>query len=72
VRADQQIQVNGLLLQREELFVRVHEIEQATAAILGEPYPWAPALPSDAKLKRKSHRAPRRYTRRIPPPPRRP
>jgi len=54
VRADQQIQVNGLLLQREELFVRVHEIEQATAAILGEPYPFTrPALPSDAKPKRK-------------------
>lgn len=55
MRADQQIQVNGLLLHREELFVRIHEIEQAAAAILGEPYPFArPALPSDAKPKRKS------------------
>ena len=55
MRADQQIQINGLLLQREELFVRVHDLEQAAAAILGEPYPFTrPALPSDAKLKRKS------------------
>ena len=54
MRADQQIQVNDLLLHREELFVRVHEIEQSAAAILGEPYPFArPALPSDAKPKRK-------------------
>ncbi len=54
MRADQQIQINGLLLQREELFVRVHDLEQAAAAILGEPYPFArPALPSDTKLKRK-------------------
>ena len=35
--------------------MRIHEIEQDAAAILGEPYPFArPALPSDAKLKRKS------------------
>ena len=54
MRADQQIQINGLLLQREELFVRVHDLEQAAAAILGEPYPFTrPPLPSDAKLKRK-------------------
>jgi hypothetical protein len=54
VRADQKIQINGFLLQREELFVRVHEIEQAAAALLGEPYPWVrPPLPSDAKPKRK-------------------
>ena len=54
VRADHQIQINGLLLQREELFVRVHDLEQAAAAILGEPYPFTrPQLPSDAKLKRK-------------------
>lgn len=54
MRADQQIQINDLLLQREELFVRVHDLEQAAAAILGEPYPFTrPQLPSDAKLKRK-------------------
>ena len=54
MRADQQIQINGLLLQREELFVRVHDLETAAAAILGEPYPFTrPTLPSDTKLKRK-------------------
>ena len=54
MRPDQQIQINTLLLTREELFVRVHDLEQAAAAILGEPYPFTrPALPSDAKLKRK-------------------
>jgi hypothetical protein len=54
VRAGQQIQINGFLLQREELFVRVHDLEQAAAAILGEPYPFTrPALPSDTKTKRK-------------------
>jgi hypothetical protein len=59
MRADQQIQINGLLLSREELFVRVHDLEQAAAAILGEPYPFTrPALPSDAKPKRKSPSAP--------------
>ncbi len=54
MRADQQIPINTLLLAREELFVRVYELEQAAAAILGEPYPFTrPALPSDTKLKRK-------------------
>ena len=34
--------------------MRVHDLEQAAAAILGEPYPFTrPPLPSDAKLKRK-------------------
>jgi hypothetical protein len=52
--ADSQIRINALLLQREALFVRVHEIEQATAAIFGEPYPFTrPALPSDHRGKRK-------------------
>ena len=51
MRPDQQIQINTLLLTREELFVRVHDLEQAAAAILGEPYPFPrPALPSDPKL----------------------
>ena len=54
MRADQQIPINTLLLTREELFVRVYELEQAAAAILGEPYPFKrPALPSDVRLKRK-------------------
>ncbi len=34
--------------------MRVHEIEQAAAALLGEPYPFTrPALPSDVRPKRK-------------------
>lgn len=54
MRPDHQIQINTLLLTREELFVRVYDLEQAAAAILGEPYPFTrPALPSDTKLKRK-------------------
>ena len=54
MRPDQQIQINSLLLDREELFVRIHDIEQAAAALLGAPYPFTrPALPSDAKPKRK-------------------
>lgn len=58
MRSDQQIQVNGLLLQREELFVRIHELERAAAAILGEPYPFTrPPLPSDLRGKKKAVRA---------------
>ena len=54
MRADQHIQINTLLLTREELFVRVYDLEHAAGAILGEPYPFTrPALPSDTKLKRK-------------------
>jgi hypothetical protein len=54
MRPDQQIQINSLLLDREALFVRIHDIEQAAAALLGAPYPFTrPALPSDAKPKRK-------------------
>ncbi len=54
MRSDQQIQINGLLLQREELFVRIHELEQAAAAVLGEPYPFTrPPLPSDPRNRRK-------------------
>jgi len=55
MRAGQQIQINGLLLQREELFVRIHDLEKSAAALLGEPYPFArPPLPSDPRNKRKS------------------
>lgn len=62
MRPDQQIQINSLLLQREELFVRVHELEQAAAAILGEPYPFTrPPLPSDQRGKKKA--APARAAR---------
>lgn len=55
---DAQIRINTLLLEREGLFVRVHELEQAAASILGEPWPFVrPALPSDSRAKRKSSRA---------------
>jgi hypothetical protein len=54
MRLDQQIRVNTLLLEREELFVRVHELEQRIEALLGGPYPFErPKLPSDHKTKRK-------------------
>lgn len=54
MRSDQQILINGLLLQREELFLRIHELESAADAILGEPYPFVrPILPSDNRGKRK-------------------
>ena len=53
--ADSQIRINALLLQREALFVRVHEIEGAVSKLLGEPYPFTrPALPSDQRGKKKS------------------
>jgi hypothetical protein len=55
MRSDQQIRINALLLQREELFVRIHEIESAATAILGEPYPFTRApLPSEQRIKRKA------------------
>ena len=69
MRADQQIQINGLLLQREELFVRVCDLEQAAAALLGEPYPFTrPALPSDLRLKRKPTPRPSERSGGFPPP----
>jgi hypothetical protein len=53
--ADSQIRINALLLQREALFVRVHEIESAVSKLLREPYPFTrPALPSDQRVKRKA------------------
>src|SRR5689334_21769124 len=53
--ADSQIRINALLLQREALFVRVHEIEGAVSKLLREPYPFTrPALPSDQRVKRKA------------------
>lgn len=58
MRPDQQIQINTLLLQREELFVRIHDLEKSAAALLGEPYPFTrPPLPSDPRNKRKSSSA---------------
>jgi len=53
--ADSQIRINALLLQREALFVRIHEIEQSVSALLREPYPFTrPSLPSDQRAKRKA------------------
>ncbi len=50
-----QILVNQLLLEREALWVRVHEIEREAAKWLGEPYPFErPELPSDRKKKRRT------------------
>ncbi|MDF3055856.1 MAG: hypothetical protein K0R17_71 [Rariglobus sp.] len=52
---DSQIRINALLLEREALFVRIHEIERATSALLREPYPFTrPTLPSDQRVKRRS------------------
>jgi hypothetical protein len=49
-----QIRINALLLEREALFVRIHEIERAASALLREPYPFTrPPLPSDVRGKRK-------------------
>ena len=49
-----QSQINELLLEREELFVRIHLAEKRAAELLGEPYPFErPSLPSDPKAKRK-------------------
>ena len=65
MRADQQIQINTLLLAREELFVRIHDLEKSAAALLGTPYPFTcPSLPSDPRNKRKS--SPARATTRDP------
>lgn len=55
MRLDQQIRVNSLLLEREELFVRVHELERRIEALLGGPYPFErPRLPSDQKARRRT------------------
>ena len=52
--AESQIRINTLLLEREALFLRVHELENAAAAILGEPFPFPRhPLPSDKRSKKK-------------------
>ena len=52
--AESQIHINTLLLEREALFVRVHELEHAASALLGEPFPFTrPPLPSDKRSKKK-------------------
>lgn len=50
-----QIRINELLLEREELFLRIHQLETKAAELLGEPYPFVrPVLPSDQKPRRKA------------------
>lgn len=52
--AESQIRINTLLLEREALFLRVHDLEARAAAIFGEPFPFTrPALPSDKRSKKK-------------------
>ncbi|MDX2111686.1 MAG: hypothetical protein SFY80_15750 [Verrucomicrobiota bacterium] len=54
MQIEQQIRINQLLLERDELFVRISEIERTAANILGEPYPFSrPPLPSDYRAKPK-------------------
>jgi hypothetical protein len=49
------LRLNQLLLEREALFVQVHDLEQAAARLLGEPYPFIkPPLPSDLRRKPKA------------------
>ena len=53
--AESQIRINTLLLEREALFLRVHELEGTVSAIFGEPYPFErPPLPSDSRRKGKA------------------
>ena len=54
MQLDRQIRVNELLLQREELFLRIHAAETEITRLLRGPYPFTkPALPSDRRAKRK-------------------
>lgn len=55
MQLDRQIRVNELLLQREELFLRIHAAETEIVGLLRGPYPFTrPALPSDRRAKRKA------------------
>ncbi len=54
MRLDRQIRINDLLLQREELFLRIHAAETEIVRLLRGPYPFTrPTLPSDRKGKKK-------------------
>ncbi len=54
MRRDQQIRINELLLQREELFLRIHAAETEVTRLLGAPWPFdRPVLPSDRRTRRK-------------------
>jgi len=61
MRRDQQIKVNEMLLEREELFLRVHSAEKEVLRIMGGDYPFTTVeLPSNRRAKRKT--APARAT----------
>ena len=55
MRRDQQIKVNEMLLEREELFLRIHSAEKEVLRIMGGDYPFTPfELPSNRRAKRKT------------------
>ena len=54
MRRDQQIKVNEMLLEREELFLRIHAAEKEVLRIMGGDYPFTTVeLPSNRRGKRK-------------------
>ena len=54
MRRDQQIKVNEMLLEREELFLRIHTAEKEVMRIMGGDYPFTTVeLPSNRRGKRK-------------------
>ena len=56
-----QARVNELLLEREELLLRIHHLETRAAELLGEPWPFErPPLPSDARATKRKAPAPTR------------
>ena len=55
MRRDQQIKVNEMLLEREELFLRIHTAEKEVIRIMGGEYPFTTVeLPSNRRTKRKA------------------
>jgi len=53
MRSDHHIRVNECLLQREELFLRIHAVETEVTRLLGGPFPFTlPDLPSARRTKR--------------------
>jgi hypothetical protein len=55
MRRDQQIKVNEMLLEREELFLRIHTAEKEVLRIMGGDYPFTTVeLPSNRRAKRKT------------------
>jgi hypothetical protein len=55
MRRDQQIKVNEMLLEREELFLRIHAAEKEVLRIMGGDYPFTTVeLPSNRRAKRKT------------------